>query len=164
MNHRASEGVRSRTHARNRSRMGDRRNSMKANVLSLLILVAALCFFLPQFLHQPWPPLRIAGAIVALVSLALIAIARVQLGRAFSIRAKATRLVTTGLYRRLRNPIYVFGCFFFLGLAMFLPAWWLLLLLILVIPMQIVRARREAVILEATFGDAYRRYRRQTWF
>ena len=136
---------------------------MKANILSLAVLVAALCFFGPPYLHQPWPPLRIAGAIIALVSLLLIVVARMQLGRAFSIRAKATRLVTTGLYSRIRNPIYVFGCFFFLGLAMFIPAWWLLLLLIVVIPMQIARARREATVLEATFGDEYRRYRQQTW-
>jgi protein-S-isoprenylcysteine O-methyltransferase Ste14 len=113
---------------------------------------------------QPWPPLRIAGAFIAFASLVLILIARIQLGRAFSIRAKATRLVTTGLYARLRNPIYVFGCFFFLGIAMFIPFWWLLLALVIVIPMQIVRARREAAVLEATFGEEYRRYRRQTWF
>jgi protein-S-isoprenylcysteine O-methyltransferase Ste14 len=94
----------------------------------------------------------------------LILIARFQLGGAFSIRAKATRLVTTGLYARLRNPIYVFGCFFFLGVAIFIPFWPLLLLLLIVIPMQIVRARREARVLEATFGDEYRRYRQQTWF
>lgn len=137
---------------------------MKANILSLAILVVALCFFLPRYTHQPWPPLRIAGALIALVSLSLIAAARMQLGGAFSIRAKATRLVTTGLYARIRNPIYVSGCFFFLGLAMFLPAWWLLLLLIVVIPMQIVRSRREAAVLETTFGDEYRRYRQQTWF
>jgi protein-S-isoprenylcysteine O-methyltransferase Ste14 len=136
---------------------------MKTNLLSLAILVAALCVFGPQYLHQPWPPMRIAGAFIALVSLLLIVVARMQLGRAFSIRAKATRLVTTGLYARIRNPIYVFGCFFFLGLAMFIPAWWLLLLLIVVIPMQIARARREATVLEATFGEEYRRYRQQTW-
>jgi protein-S-isoprenylcysteine O-methyltransferase Ste14 len=136
---------------------------MKANILSMVVLVAALCLFVPQFLHQPWPPLRIAGAVIALASLSLIILARIQLGRSFSVRAKATRLVTTGLYARIRNPIYVFGCFFFLGLAMFIPAWWLLLLLIVVIPMQIVRARREAAVLEATFGDEYRQYRRQTW-
>ena len=81
-----------------------------------------------------------------------------------SIRAKATRLVTTGLYSRLRNPIYTFGCFFFLGLAMFIPEWWVLLALVIVIPMQVVRSRREAAVLEATFGDEYRRYRQQTWF
>jgi protein-S-isoprenylcysteine O-methyltransferase Ste14 len=137
---------------------------MKANILSLLLIFAALCFFVPRFLHQSWTPLRTAGAIVALASLSLIVLARIQLGRSFSVRAKATRLVTTGLYARIRNPIYTFGCFFFLGLAMFVPAWWLLLALLVVIPMQIVRSRREAAVLEATFGDEYRRYRQQTWF
>jgi protein-S-isoprenylcysteine O-methyltransferase Ste14 len=136
---------------------------MKANILSMTVVVAALCVLGPRYLHQPWPPLRIAGAVIALASLSLIVVARFQLGRSFSVRAKATRLVTTGLYARIRNPIYIFGCFFFLGLAMFIPAWWLLLLLILVIPMQIVRSRREAAVLEATFGEEYRRYRRQTW-
>jgi protein-S-isoprenylcysteine O-methyltransferase Ste14 len=137
---------------------------MKANILSLALILVAFCFFAPPFLHQPWTPLRIAGAIVAVASLSLIVMARIQLGRSFSIRAKATSLVTTGLYARIRNPIYIFGCFFFLGLAMLIPAWWLLLALVIVIPMQIVRARREAAVLEATFGDEYRRYRRQTWF
>ncbi|HEX4580962.1 MAG TPA: isoprenylcysteine carboxylmethyltransferase family protein [Acidobacteriaceae bacterium] len=137
---------------------------MKANILSLTLILVALCFFVPQFLRQPWGPLRIAGAVVAVASLSLIVTARIQLGRSFSVRARATRLVTSGLYARIRNPIYIFGCFFFLGLAMFIPAWWLLLALVIVIPMQIVRARREATILEATFGDEYRRYRQQTWF
>jgi protein-S-isoprenylcysteine O-methyltransferase Ste14 len=137
---------------------------MKANILSLILLVAALCLFVPRFLHQPWTPLRIAGAMIALTSLSLIVLARLQLGRSFSIRAKATRLVTTGLYSRIRNPIYTFGCFIFLGLAMFIPAWWLLPALVIVIPMQVVRSRREAAVLEATFGDEYRRYRQQTWF
>lgn len=137
---------------------------MKTNILSSLFLIAALAVLALQFRDQPWPPLRIAGAAIALASLVLVMIARFQLGRAFSIRAKATRLVTTGLYARLRNPIYVFGCFFFLGIAMFIPFWPLLLALIIVIPMQIARARREAAILEASFGEQYLRYRRQTWF
>jgi protein-S-isoprenylcysteine O-methyltransferase Ste14 len=137
---------------------------MKANLLSSIFLVIALTVLVLQFAHEPWPPLRIAGAALALASLVLILIARFQLGGAFSIRAKATCLVTTGLYARIRNPIYTFGCFFFLGVAIFIPFWPLLLLLIIVIPMQIVRARREARVLEATFGDEYRRYRQQTWF
>jgi protein-S-isoprenylcysteine O-methyltransferase Ste14 len=137
---------------------------MKTNILTSIFLIAALIILGLQFVHQPWPPLRIAGAAIALAALVLILIARFQLGRAFSIRAKASRLVTTGLYARLRNPIYIFGCLFFLGVAMFIPFWSLLLVLIIVIPMQIARARREAAILEATFGEEYRRYRRQTWF
>ena len=137
---------------------------MKANILSLIVIVVALCVFVPRFLHPPWTPLRIAGAMIGLTSLSLIVLARLQLGRAFSVRAKATRLVTTGVYSRIRNPIYISGCFIFLGLAMFIPAWWLLLALVVVIPMQVVRSRREAAVLEATFGDEYRRYRQQTWF
>jgi len=42
------------------------------------------------------------------------------------------------------------------------PILWLLVLVIAVV--QIIRARREARVLEAAFGDAYREYRRKTWF
>lgn len=41
--------------------------------------------------------------------------------------------------------------------------WWLLILLVLA-PMQMVRARKEARVLEEKFGEEYREYRRRTWF
>jgi protein-S-isoprenylcysteine O-methyltransferase Ste14 len=40
---------------------------------------------------------------------------------------------------------------------------WLLAFLI-VIPLQIWRARKESAVLEASFGEEYRRYRAGTWF
>jgi protein-S-isoprenylcysteine O-methyltransferase Ste14 len=136
---------------------------MKLNLVTILIIVVAAFVFGAKYIHGPWPALRIVGAILILLSLAAILTARVQLGRSFSVRAKATRLVTTGIYRRMRNPIYVFGCLLFIGLAMFIPTWWPLALLLFIIPMQIVRARREAAVLEAEFGDEYRHYRAGTW-
>jgi protein-S-isoprenylcysteine O-methyltransferase Ste14 len=136
---------------------------MKLNLVTFLVITVAAVVFGARYIDQPWPPLRIAGAIVMLLSLAFIFTARLQLGRSFAVRAKATRLVTTGLYRRLRNPIYIFGCLFFIGLAMFIPTWWPLALLLLIIPMQVVRARREAAVLEAEFGEEYKRYRAGTW-
>jgi len=36
--------------------------------------------------------------------------------------------------------------------------------LLALIPVQVLRARREAAVLEAKFGDAYRKYRKHTWF
>jgi len=42
------------------------------------------------------------------------------------------------------------------------PALWILLGVVIV--GQMVRARREARVLEAAFGDDYRAYRRKTWF
>ena len=139
-------------------------DAMKVNIFTSIFLIFALTVLAIRFADEPWPTLRVAGAVIALASAVLILIARFQLGRAFSIRAKATRLVTTGLYARLRNPIYVFGCFFVVGVAMFISFWPLLLVLIILIPIQITRARTEAALLEATFGEEYRSYRRKTWF
>jgi protein-S-isoprenylcysteine O-methyltransferase Ste14 len=47
-------------------------------------------------------------------------------------------------------------------LALQKPALWILLIAVVI--GQTVRARREARVLEAGFGDAYREYRRTTWF
>jgi protein-S-isoprenylcysteine O-methyltransferase Ste14 len=64
----------------------------------------------------------------------------------------------------LRNPIYVFAELLFIGAAVFLWSWGPLLIALLVLPVQIVRARKEAAVLQSAFGDDYTRYRRQTWF
>ena len=83
-------------------------------------------------------------------------VGRATLGRSFSVMAKATELVTTGIYSRIRNPIT--------GLILIVRRPVIALLSVLIIPMQILRARREAAVLEAKFGDAYREYRKRTWF
>jgi len=46
-------------------------------------------------------------------------LARVELRRAFSIKAKASSLVTTGLYAPIRNPIYVCGGLTSVGIMAF---------------------------------------------
>lgn len=109
-------------------------------------------------------PVRWAGLLLGLIGLAGVILARYTLGRSFSVVPKATALVTTGVYSRIRNPIYVSGMVFVLGaLLMAGQSKWLAIFLVL-IPMQIIRARREAAVLEAKFGEAYREYRKRTWF
>lgn len=107
---------------------------------------------------------RDLGLILALIGLAGVILSRYTLGRSFSIRAKATALVTDGIYSRIRNPIYVSGMFFILGMVLIIGRFELLAIFIVLVPLQIVRARREAAVLEAKFGDEYREYRRRTWF
>jgi protein-S-isoprenylcysteine O-methyltransferase Ste14 len=41
---------------------------------------------------------------------------------------------------------------------------WLLLLLVVLIPMQLYRVRKEERVLTEKFGAAYLDYKRQTWF
>ena len=114
--------------------------------------------------HGPWTPLRTVGAVISVLAFVLVSIARYQLGRSFSVTAQARRLVTGGLYARLRNPIYIFAELFIVGLAIFLQQWWLLVFMAVVAPLQVYRARKEATVLEAAFGDEYRQYRQRTWF
>ena len=107
---------------------------------------------------------NILGAAVAVLSLVLWFIARQQLGKSFSVTAQAHQLVTHGLYSRIRNPVYVFGALFIFGIIIYAGRYWALLIFFPLIPTQIVRARREAKVLEAAFGEQYREYRRGTWF
>jgi protein-S-isoprenylcysteine O-methyltransferase Ste14 len=134
-----------------------------------LLFVAAIAtmgsvFYVSRTPGIAWPPARVAGVCLLLVSFAWIAIARVQLGRAFSVTAQARQLVTTGLYKRIRNPIYFASPFVLLGVALVIERWLPLLMMIVIVPLQVVRARREAAVLRAAFGAEYDEYRSRTWF
>ena len=131
-------------------------------VVQIIIAIAVLVmiFVLPV----PWDWQRYLGTALLLPGMAGLVTARYQLGKSFSITAQARHLVTRGVYSKIRNPIYVFGTVAVAGMILVLhrPMWWLVLAVLCVI--QIVRAHREAQVLEAAFGEAYREYRRKTWF
>jgi protein-S-isoprenylcysteine O-methyltransferase Ste14 len=133
--------------------------------LPLLLGLYCLCFV---FVYGPGHRdlTRWIGLAISLLGLAGVVVGRHTLGRSFSVAPKATELVTTGIYSRIRNPIYVSGVIFILGLIVMVRGhvFWLVPVIVILIPMQIIRARREARVLEAKFGDAYRQYRDRTWF
>jgi protein-S-isoprenylcysteine O-methyltransferase Ste14 len=47
---------------------------------------------------------------------------------------------------------------------MVLENWVLLLILAALVPVQIVRARKEEQVLREAFGEEYERYKAGTWF
>jgi protein-S-isoprenylcysteine O-methyltransferase Ste14 len=137
---------------------------VKLNYGTLVFLAVVVLVFLIFAWQLPWTAPRIAGVAIAVPSFLLFAIARIQLGKAFSIQAKATTLVTTGLYSRILNPIYVFGSLMIAGVLLWSGRPWFLLIFAVVIPMQILRSRKEAKALEENFGPAYQEYKQKTWF
>ncbi len=104
------------------------------------------------------------GMAIAAVGFTLWITARLQLGRSFSVTAQATRLVTTGLYSRLRHPVYCFGHLAITGMVIATGIWLLLIGVAFGALFQWARIRKEEAVLESAFGDEYRRYRATTWF
>lgn len=133
--------------------------------ITIAQIIAAVAVLWLVFLRPgTWDWQRFVGSALMLAGMTGIAVARYQLGRSFAIKPEARQLVTRGIYSKIRNPIYVFGSLFVAGLVLLLhrPRLWLLFAAIIV--MQTIRARREAQVLEGAFGEAYREYRRKTWF
>lgn len=113
----------------------------------------------------PASPRYVIGFSIAAIGFVLWMVARQQLGKSFTVSAQAKALVTTGLYSKIRNPIYFFGGVAFFGVFL---AWGnpyaLVGVIVLYFVMQALRARKESAVLEQAFGDEYRRYRASTWF
>ncbi|HYK48104.1 MAG TPA: isoprenylcysteine carboxylmethyltransferase family protein [Terriglobales bacterium] len=111
-----------------------------------------------------WSSSRWIGLCIAVPSAVFLFTARWQLGRSFSVTPQARALVTEGIYSKIRNPIYVFSGLMILGVLIAIHYRYAFLLLAVLVPVQIIRAHQEAKVLEAKFGDEYRRYRERTWF
>jgi protein-S-isoprenylcysteine O-methyltransferase Ste14 len=134
--------------------------------LTTLAPLVALVWMIAGALNPQlqWDGARIAGFALGVVFLTLVFLARLQLGDSFSIAPQARKLVTKGIYSKLRHPVYVFGTLAILGIALYLHLWALLLVVLLIIPVQVVRARAEERVLLEKFGEEYLRYKSGTWF
>ena len=120
-------------------------------------------------LLPPALPAALKAAAVFLVfgGVALRAMAWLALGRAFTYDLRVSpgqALVTTGPYRFVRHPAYLALCLIgsLPGLALGSLAGFLLMTLFTV-PQILVRVTAEEAMLERQFGDAFRRYRGNSW-
>ncbi len=108
---------------------------------------------------------RWAGALVVAACIPLVAAAQRALGRNVSPTVMTHddhRLVTTGPYRWVRNPLYSAGAVIFTGLGLLAASWFLLAAAALALVLVRLRLPAEEAELEARFGEAYRDYARRT--
>ena len=152
------------------SRRGqDVRDSLLVLLLLLLTGQALLAAGFPAWLPRPAFGMSPATAVVlcragaALLSggLALLLVAQLNLGASWRIgieEAARPGLVTGGLYRFCRNPIFLFMLVMFVGYALLLPTWLSAGMLV----GAFVGVRQQVIAEEAylsrVYGDQYRAY------
>jgi protein-S-isoprenylcysteine O-methyltransferase Ste14 len=141
--------------------MGDLKFSLFLGFQALSVLISLI---VAALWPGSWNTQRLAGMGLLVVGTVFVLVARMQLGTSFSILPRARKLVTRGLYAKIRNPIYIFGTIAIAGMLLILQIPRLWMFLIVLVAVQIFRAGREARALELRFGEEYRAYRKQTWF
>jgi len=129
----------------------------------IVIPPVVIVYILLQYRPAHMGAMELAGMALAIVGIAMLTLARYQLGNSFSVTPQARRLVTNGIYAHIRNPVYVFSAIGLSGLALYFDKPRYLLGLLILLPMQVMRARAEGHVLEEKFGDEYRQYKAKTW-
>lgn len=129
--------------------------------------LAYILFKVPRFANYPWfPPFVVIGTLVFLCGIWMIYRAHKDLGRSFSYTLEIREqheLVTNGIYRYIRHPIYAAFLLWTIAQAMLLPNWVVgCCAPIIAFILFAVRVPREERMMLDTFGDSYRAYMNQT--
>jgi protein-S-isoprenylcysteine O-methyltransferase Ste14 len=98
--------------------------------------------------------LVLGGSLAALFAL-------VRLGRSFSVMAEARQLVTSGVYRFVRHPLYSAEAVATIGVVMQFLSLWTALLFAVQIAFQLRRMRNEEIVLGEIFPE-YAAYKART--
>jgi protein-S-isoprenylcysteine O-methyltransferase Ste14 len=133
-------------------------------VAGLPVLMAMTPYTLPR-----WAPPDSTGHIVFYVAAMILMtlggllnlIGLLTLRRAFTIMTEARILITGGLFRYIRHPLYTGHFIMFLGMLLLRWQWLTLVLYMLFFIGQVKRAQLEERKLLAVFPE-YRQYRRRT--
>lgn len=128
--------------------------------LDLSIFAIFLVYILKHFNHRV--PLQIIGLVLSLFFLLLWVLARINLGSAFTVKPRASKLVTSGLYSKIKHPIYLFSALSYFSLLLIFRTPLLYLIGLGLILLQIYRARLENKRLQASFPGDYDKYSKKT--
>jgi protein-S-isoprenylcysteine O-methyltransferase Ste14 len=134
-------------------------------VPSLYLLALVVAWFGPKDFGFGIRPLVYVGLTVGLSGVALWIMAMIHLGKSLAVLPGGEQLVTQGVYRYLRHPVYLgidmtlFGLFLAVGSTV-----GMIYFSLVVLPLNSIRSRLEEKALLRKFGNQYQNYRQNTWF
>ena len=151
------------------------RNTIRKDVLffalpALLVCTAGLAAMV-------WDLARQQGSLTILSVQGIVGLALIVIGGTLSLVAAVTlrrfysstliiredhQLITHGVYRFTRHPIYLGTIMVFIGLPVSVSSLYGLLTMSALIPLFFNRIRMEEEMLTEEFGDTYRRYQEAT--
>lgn len=137
-------------------------STVLAMFLWFTLLAAAAVGLGPESLAVWYPPafLGWAGWGVAFAGLAIVVTAQTQMGRSLRMGfdEERTELVTEGLFRWIRNPIYTGMLTSLVGLAAGVPSPWTVSFLLTAFLLFVLVTRLEEAHLLRMHGDRYAAY------
>ncbi|HEV7477398.1 MAG TPA: isoprenylcysteine carboxylmethyltransferase family protein [Burkholderiales bacterium] len=143
---------------------GQRLRDATLVVFTLLVLGQAVVAAARPELVADHILLQAAGIVPLFGGVALVVIAQLQMGVSWRIgidEKAAPGLVTTGIFRFCRNPIYLAMIIVTAGYALLLPTLLSFVLLAGTIAGMSTQARTEEAYLLKTYGDSFRDYARR---
>ncbi|HCG74165.1 isoprenylcysteine carboxylmethyltransferase family protein [Nitrospinaceae bacterium] len=134
-------------------------------VPSLYLLPLVFAYLGPKNFGFGYDELVYAGLSVGAVGVILWILAMLTLGPSLAVLPGTDRLVTYGVYRYLRHPVYV-GIVLTLGGLLLAcgSTICLIYVFVVVVPLNIFRARTEEQVLREQLGEVYQQYRDTTFF
>jgi protein-S-isoprenylcysteine O-methyltransferase Ste14 len=134
-----------------------------AFLFALIAGLGAVCAALGPGALGAWTPpasVAYAGCALLLFALPLIALAQHEMAESWriGIDEERTELVTRGLFRVVRNPIFSGLMAAVLGLVLLLPCAWTVMTAAMILVVVAIQTRLEEQHLLAIHGESYRRY------
>jgi protein-S-isoprenylcysteine O-methyltransferase Ste14 len=131
------------------------------NLLPLAFTIISIGIFIFYYWNRVH---NYIGMVFTVVGLIIWWTGKLTLGDAWAIKAKAKKLVTKGIYSKIRNPIYLGLLLTMVGWAIYIPCPFWAVASLISIPIFIIRPKNEEKVLAEKFGKKYKDYKKKTWF
>lgn len=110
---------------------------------------------------------QILGLILYVLGYTIYALGRVELGGYYSDLWEEAKigdgLIKTGIFRRIRHPLYGGGIIFEFGIVLLFQTWLGLLLFVPLTIIMVKQTYKEEQYLIERFGEGYKAYMKKTW-